>query len=179
MGLDELTSMVLDNANTVVSDRIDASPTDRVVHQGMHALASAIADCDVPWLTRVQAQAQLTSIWSDRSAEKSLLDALIAQGLVEEDVVPDGSRHGADIIAITFERIGHHLIVSDALSGVAEAAGVTAELDGRLGRVIGLGGTIDRGSSTCSPHTPGRASAATGCGPACSTSRARSAKAWT
>jgi len=146
MGLDELTWMVLDNANNIVSDRIDASPSDRLVQQAMHALASAIADGGGdPLLTRVQAQAQLAPIWSDRSAEKSLLDALIAQGLVEEDVVPDGSPHGADIIAITFERIGHHLIVSDALSDVTDAAGITAELGGRLGRVIGLGGTTDLG----------------------------------
>ncbi|TRW47426.1 ATP-binding protein [Georgenia yuyongxinii] len=146
MGLDELTTMVLHNANTIISDRIDASPSDRVVHQAMHALASAIADAGSdPWLTRARAQAQLAPIWSERSAEKSLLDALISQGLVEEDVVPDGSAHGADIIAITFERIGHHLIVSDALSGVTHKAGIAAELDGRLGRVIGLGGTIDPG----------------------------------
>lgn len=147
MGLDELARMVLDNANTIVSDRIDASPSDRVVHRAMHVLAAAIADSDDdPWLTRTKAQAQLAPIWSDRSAEKSLLDALIAQGLVEEDVVPDGSSpYGVDIIAIAFERIGHHLIVSDALSDVTDAADVSAELGGRLGRVIGLGNTIDRG----------------------------------
>lgn len=145
MGLDELTHMVLDNANNIVSDRIDASPSDRVVHQAMHALASAIADSGDPWLNRAQAQAHLTPIWSDRSAEKSLLDALIAQGLVEEDIVPNGSPRGADIIAITFERIGHHLIVSDALSDATDAGGVTAELSGRLGRIIGLGGTTDVG----------------------------------
>ncbi|MFD0690930.1 hypothetical protein [Actinomadura fibrosa] len=146
MGLGELTQMVLDNANDIVSDRIDASPSDRVVHEAMHALASAIADGGGdPLLTRTQAQAQLASIWSDRSAEKSLLDALIAQGLLEEDIVPDGTPYGADVIAITFERIGHHLIVSDALSDVTDAAGITAQLGGRLGRVIGLGGTIDLG----------------------------------
>ncbi|MEU9867834.1 hypothetical protein AB0C87_08300 [Actinomadura sp. NPDC048021] len=146
MGLGELTQMVLDNANDIVSDRIDASPSDRVVHQAMHALASAIADGGGdPLLTRTQAQAQLAPIWSDRSAEKSLLDALIAQGLLEEDIVPDGSPYGADVIAITFERVGHHLIVSDTLSDVTDAAGITAQLGGRLGRVIGLGGTIDLG----------------------------------
>lgn len=83
--------------------------------------------------------------WSDRSAEKSLLDALIAQGLIEEDVIPDDSSYGADIITITFERIGHHLIVSDALSEVTDAAGITAELGDRLGRLIGLRSTIDLG----------------------------------
>jgi hypothetical protein len=145
MGLDELTRMVLDNANTIISDRIDASPSDRVVHRAMHALAAAIADGGGDPLTRPDAQAVLTPIWSDVSAEKSLLDALIAQGLVEEDVLPDGSPYGADIVAITFERIGHHLIVSDALAGVTDADGVRAELAGRLGRLIGLGGTIDVG----------------------------------
>lgn len=145
MGLGELTRMVLDNANNIISDRIDAPHSDRVVHHAMYALASAIADGTDPWLTRTQAQAQLAPVWSDRSAEKSLLDALIAQGLVEEDARPDGSPHGADIIAITFERIGHHLIVSDALSEVTNAAGITTELGGRLGRVIGLGATIDLG----------------------------------
>lgn len=145
MGLDELTQMVLDNANHIVSDRIDASTSDRLVHQAMHTLASAIADGGERLLTRVQAQDHLAPIWSDRSAEKSLLDALIAQGLVEEDVVPDGSPYGASVIAITFERIGHHLIVSDALSEAIDAADIAAELGGRLGRVIGLDGTIDLG----------------------------------
>ncbi len=145
MGLDELTRMVLDNANDLVSDRIGASHSDRVVHRAMSALASAIADGDEPWLTRPEAQTRLVPVWPDQSAEKSLLDALIAQGLVEEDNVPDSSPYGTDIITITFERIGHHLIVSDALSEVTDAAGVATELSGRLGRIIGLGATIDRG----------------------------------
>ena len=145
MGLDELAKMVLDNANGIVSDRIDASPSDRVVHRSMNALATAIADGGGTLLARTAAQAVLTPIWSDVSAEKSLLDALIAQGLVEEDVIPDGSPFGADIIAITFERIGHHLIVSDALVGVTDADGVRDQLAGRLGNLIGLGGTIDVG----------------------------------
>lgn len=145
MGLDELARMVLDNANIIISDRIDASPSDRIVHRGMHALAAAIADEGGDPLTRAGAQAVMTPIWSDVSAEKSLLDALIAQGLIEEDVIPDGSFYGADIIAIAFERIGHHLIVSDALSSVTDATGVREQLAGRLGDLIGLGGTIDVG----------------------------------
>jgi hypothetical protein len=145
MGLDELTKIILDNANTVISDRIDASPSDRVVHRAMHALAAAIADGGGGPLARPDAQAVLTPIWYDVSSEKSLLDALIAQGLVEEDVLPDGSPYGADIIAITFERIGHHLIVSDALTGVTNADGVRAQVAGRLGNLIGIGATIDLG----------------------------------
>ncbi|MBV1859646.1 MAG: hypothetical protein KUG77_14630, partial [Nannocystaceae bacterium] len=145
MGLDELTKIVLDDANGRISDRIDASPSDRVVHRSMHALASAIADGGGGPLNRADAQSVLSPIWSDRSAEKSLLDALIAQGLVEEDVVSDGSSCGADVVAITFERIGHHLIVSDALSGATDADDVRAELGSRLGQLIGLGGTVDIG----------------------------------
>ncbi|MGH1347606.1 MAG: hypothetical protein ACRBN8_38975 [Nannocystales bacterium] len=145
MGLDELTKMVLDDANARISDRIDASPSDRVVQRSMHALATALADGGGGPLNRADAQFVLTPIWSDRSAEKSLLDALIAQGLVEEDVISDGSTYGADVVAITFERIGHHLIVSDALSGVTDADGVRAELGSRLGRLIGLGGIVDIG----------------------------------
>lgn len=145
MGLDELAKVVLDNANAIISDRIDASPSDRVVHRAMYALAAAIADKGGNPLSRVGAQAILTPIWSDLSAEKSLLDALISQGLVEEDAIPDGSPYGADIIAITFERIGHHLIVADALAGATDAAGVRDQFAGRLGRLIGLGGTIDIG----------------------------------
>lgn len=145
MGLGELTKMVLDNANDVISDRIDAPPSDRVVHQAMHALAAAIASGGGAPLTRPDVQAVLSPIWADRSAEKSLLDELIAQGLVDEDVLPDGTEFGTDIIAITFERIGHHLVVSDALKDVTDADGVRAELTGRLGGVIGLGSTIDPG----------------------------------
>lgn len=145
IGLGELTRMVLDNANTTVSNRIDASLSDQVVHHAMHALASAIADKDGGPLTRLVAQAVLNPIWSDISSEKSLLDALIAQGLVEEDAIPDGSPYGTDIITITFERIGHHLIVSDALAAASSAEDVRAELSGRLGKLVGLDGTIDVG----------------------------------
>lgn len=145
MGLGELTKMVLDNANAVISDRIDASPSDHVVHRAMHALAGAIADGGGRPLTRPAAQAVLNPIWSDMSAEKSLLDGLIAQGLVEEDAIPDGSLYCTDIIAISFERIGHHLIVSDALADANDADDVRARLSGRLGNLIGLGATVDLG----------------------------------
>jgi hypothetical protein len=145
IGLGELAKMVLDNANDGVSNRIDASTSDQVVHRAMHALAGAVADHGDAPLTRVDAQAILHPIWPDSSAEKSLLDALIAQGLVEEDVVPGSGAHGTDIITITFERIGHHLIVSDSLAQVSDADGVRAQLSGRLGELIGLGATIDVG----------------------------------
>lgn len=145
MGLGELTKMVLDHANEAVSNRVDASVSDQIVHRAMHALAGAIADQGGAPLTRLAAQAALNPIWSDNSAEKSLLDGLIAQGLVEEDVIPDSSPYGTDIITITFERISHHLIVSDALAHMNDADGVRAQLSGRLGELIGLDATIDVG----------------------------------
>jgi hypothetical protein len=111
----------------------------------MHAVAGAIADQGGSPLTRLAAQAVLNPIWSDHSAEKSLLDGLIAQGLVEEDVTPDSSPFGTDIITITFERIGHHLIVADALAHANDADGVRAQLSRRLGGLIGLDATIDVG----------------------------------
>ncbi|MGK0721422.1 hypothetical protein [Leucobacter sp. W1478] len=145
MGLGELTKMVLDHANEAVSNRIDASVSDQVVHRAMHALAGAVADQDGAPLTRLAAQAVLNPIWSDSSVEKSLLDGLIAQGLVEEDVLPDSNPFGTDIITITFERIGHHLIVSDALAHVNDSDGVRTQLSGRLGELLGLDVTIDVG----------------------------------
>jgi len=145
LGLGELTKMVLDHANEAVSDRIDASVSDQIVHRAMHVLAGAIADQGGAPLTRLVAQGVLKPIWSDSGAEKSLLDGLIAQGLIEEDVTPDSSPYGTDIITITFERIGHHLIVSDALSDVNDADGVRTQLSGRLGELIGLEATTDVG----------------------------------
>ena len=145
MGLGELTMMVLGNANATVSDRIDASPSDLVVHRAMRALAGAVADKDGGPLTRPEAQALLNPIWADISAEKSLLDGLIAQGLIEEDAIPDDTPYGTDIITITFERIGHHLIVSDALAAAKDADAVRAELSGRLGRLIGRDANTDVG----------------------------------
>lgn len=145
MGLGELTKMVLNHANETVSNRIDASVSDQIVHHAMHALAGSIADQGGAPLTRTAARELLNPIWSDKSAEKSLLDGLIAQGLVEEDVIPDSNPYGTDIITITFERIGHHLIVSDALAHVNDTNGVRAQLSGRLGKLIGLDATIDVG----------------------------------
>ncbi|MDF1487489.1 NACHT domain-containing protein [Tessaracoccus caeni] len=145
MGLGELTKMILDHANEAVSSRIDASVSDQIVHRAMHALAGAVADKGGAPLTRLAAQAVLNPIWSDNGVEKSLLDGLVAQGLVEEDVILDSGPYGTDIITVTFERIGHHLIVSDALAHVNDADGVRAQLSGRLGELIGLDATIDVG----------------------------------
>lgn len=145
MGLGELTKLVLDHANEAVSNRVDASVSDQIVHRAMHALAGAIADQGGAPLTRLAAQAVLNPIWSDSSVEKALLDGLIAQDLVEEDVIPDSSPYGTDIITIAFERIGHHLIVSDALAHVNDADGVRAQLSGRLGELIGINATVDVG----------------------------------
>lgn len=146
IGLDELARLVLDNANDAVSDRLDASPQDKIVPRAMTALAAAIADRDEPWLTRADAREVITPIWSDASAEKSLLDALIAHGLLEEDVVPDDTAFGADIVTITFERLGHHLMISDAIAGATDVPALADQLrTGRLRALVGLDGTADRG----------------------------------
>ena len=145
VGLNELTKMVLDNANHIISDHIDAPPSDQIVHQAMHSLAAATANKAGEMLSRQDAQAVLNPIWSDRSAEKSLLDCLIAQGLIEEDIQPDGSIFGMDIIAVTFERIGHHLVVSDVLKDATDADDVRAKFASSLGTLIGVEGTIDIG----------------------------------
>jgi len=145
MGLGELTSMVLYNANEAISNRVDASVSDQIVHRAMHALAGAVADQGGAPLTRLAARDLLNPIWSANNVEGSLLDGLIAQGLVEEDVIPNSTPYGTDIITITFERIGHHLIVSDALAQAQDAAGVRAQLSGRLGTLIGLNTSIDVG----------------------------------
>lgn len=146
MGIDELVPMLLNEINTRISDQLDAPRADRIVHRAMTAFADAFTAGPRPSLERTTASNLVRSVWPDHTAEGSLLEALISEGLLAEDVDPPGARDGENVVTIAFERLGHHMVIESALSGMTTANEVAEALsEGRLRQVIGLGGELDRG----------------------------------
>lgn len=119
VGLGSITALLLDAKNRDVSLRLGAPEPDRVAHQAMDAIAEAIGEGGTSTLDREEARRLTAEVWADQTVEGSLLEALISEGLLAEDYVADGTGPGLDLVAIAFERLGDHLIVSRCLNALA------------------------------------------------------------
>jgi hypothetical protein len=145
MGLPELTRLLLEAKNHTISDRLGAAEADQIVHRAMSAIALALGEGDVPWLERSTARQVVGEIWPDQTVEGSLLEALLAEGLLAEDIV-DVAGSPTNVILVAFERLGHHLVVAERIKGLATVEELRAALDGGpLRTLLGLDGPIDYG----------------------------------
>lgn len=146
MGIDELVRLLLRAANDRISDQLSAPRADRIVHQAMLAFARSVAAADKPWLDRATANTIVRGVWPDHTVEGSLLEALIAEGLLAEDVDPADETDGFTVVVAAFERLGHHLVATEAVSGLATVQDVHDALrEGNLGKLLGVNGLLDRG----------------------------------
>lgn len=146
MGIDELVRLLLDAANDRISDQVGAPRGDRIVHQAMIVFARFVGAADKPWLDRVAANAILREVWPDRTVEGSLLEALIAEGLLAEDVDPADETDAGTVVIAAFERLGHHLVAMEAISGLTSVDDLGGALrGGNLRRLLGLDAVVDRG----------------------------------
>ncbi|WP_331738469.1 hypothetical protein [Embleya sp. NBC_00896] len=118
---------------------------DRIVHRAMQAVAERLGGGTTPWIDRMAAQDLLRDIWPDRTAEKSLLEALVGEGLLAEAIDPDATGP-QDVVAMAFERLGHHLLVREATSALAGPDDVRrAFASGSLRHLLGLDDLPDPG----------------------------------
>ncbi|MFD7625016.1 hypothetical protein ACFV7Q_03025 [Streptomyces sp. NPDC059851] len=146
MGIDELAHLLLDSANERISSQLDAPRTDRIVHRAMYAFAHAIGATPTAWLTRPDASVLLRGLWPDHTAQNSLLEALIGEGLLAEDIDPLNTADGGHVVVVAFERLGHHLVVSEALRDMTTPEAVGEALQsGSLRHLIGLDSEPDAG----------------------------------
>lgn len=146
-GIGEVVELLLDNKNRRVSAQLNAPETDRLVPMAVRTLTEEMAQAGRPWLHRANAQRTLRRIWPGYTSGDSLLEALIGEGLLGEDRVIDPDTGGTvDIVAVAFERLAQHLIVTARLDTVDDIATLKAALDcGSLRALLHGQGTPDLG----------------------------------
>ncbi|MFF2438850.1 hypothetical protein ACFVU4_32640 [Streptomyces sp. NPDC058107] len=146
IGITQLVDLLLDRANTDISHRLGAPPGDSIVHAAMAAIAQALSISSARRLDRITASSLTRSIWADATAEGSLLDALISEGLLAEDVDPSQTGHRRRGVRMAFERLGQHLIVIEALADLVTYQSIgTALQEGALRELLGLDDAPDMG----------------------------------
>lgn len=146
LGLDALATLLLGQINRRISKQLGALEADQIVQQAMNAFAQALSSAGQPWLDRPQANTLMRSIWADQRAETSLLDALVGEGLLAEDTDSEATGLQRHVVAMAFERLGQHLVVSAATRALTTAADVRQALaSGSLRDLLGLNALVDPG----------------------------------
>lgn len=145
MGLPGIAELLRNTKNQRISERLDAPVRDRIVHGAISEICDALGSDGTPWLTRPRARSITTAIWPDQTAQGSLLEALVAEGLLAEDVVDVGGRP-TDVITMAFEAFGHYLLIDKLLAGIESIDALrTALASGPLHDLLGVGSRLDPG----------------------------------
>ncbi|MFI9834592.1 hypothetical protein ACIHIX_43705 [Streptomyces sp. NPDC051913] len=146
MGLDELVDSLLDQTNRRISAQLDAPVADQIVRRAMLAIAEHMGTSTRSWIDRVSAHTLLRDIWPDRSAQTSLLEALVGEGLLAEDINPAAIGPQRQVVAMAFERLGQHLVILAATSTLSSREDVRRSLvSGPLRHLLGLDALSDPG----------------------------------
>ncbi|WP_078882061.1 NACHT domain-containing protein [Streptomyces rimosus] len=146
IGLDELADLLLDQVNRRISNELNAPVTDQVVHQAMYAIAERLGSGTQPWINRASAHVLLQDIWPGRTTDRSLLEALVGEGLLAEDVDPAATGPKRNVVAMAFERLGQHLVVAAAMSDLQDREHIRQALaTGPLRQLVGLDTEPDPG----------------------------------
>ncbi|GLY99851.1 ATP-binding protein [Actinoplanes sp. NBRC 103695] len=116
MGLGELSDHLLTRKNVTISRSLGAPARDRIVQDGMAVLARRLGAETNGSLPRSEARKLLGAVWSQHTVDSSLLEALLSEGLLAEYSRPNQQSQRIDVIEMAFERLGHHLVISEQLS---------------------------------------------------------------
>ncbi|MGW0564663.1 hypothetical protein ACWDZ4_29670 [Streptomyces sp. NPDC003016] len=146
IGLDELADLLLDQINRRISNQLNAPVADQIVHQAMHAIAERLGSGTQPWIDRTSAHTLLQDIWPERTADRSLLEGLVGEGLLAEDIDSAATGPRRNVVAMAFERLGQHLVNVAAMSELSDQKQVRQALSGgSLRQLLGIDTEPDPG----------------------------------
>lgn len=146
LGIDDLVKLLLDATNSRISHQLRAPVADEIVHRAMSVMAKALGTAPRPWLDRARVNALMQDIWPGHNTEASLLEALIAEGLLAEGTDPDAAGYSRNVVAMAFERLGQHLLIVEAISALTTTDEIREELTGgSLRQFLALDSVPDAG----------------------------------
>lgn len=111
--------------NNKLADQLDFDRRLPLVRQALDAMAKAFAATKAHWLTLQDAKEVIDDLLPGRSFEHSLFRALVAEGVLIEDVrLHDDSSQ--DIVYIAYERFADHLVAKILIDRHWDSADPTA-----------------------------------------------------
>ena len=93
---------------------LDYDPNSNLVRQAFERLAERLAEYETRRLPRSEAQTIVNNLLPGRDYGRSLYAALVAEGILTEDMVPSSGGISEEVVSITYDRFADH-IISDYL----------------------------------------------------------------
>ena len=95
-------------------ESLDYGPNDNLVRQALQGLAGRLAEYETRRLPRPEAQTIVNSLLPGRDYSRSLYAALVAEGILTEDMETGSCGNPEEMVSITYDRFADH-IISDHL----------------------------------------------------------------
>jgi hypothetical protein len=113
VGISEVVRYLLNSKNTKLARTLDYHPREQLVQKALGLLIGTIAERRTDQLSWEEAKDLIDSVRPSSQRSTSLFDHMIREGLLRED---------RDIIRISFERLGEHLLAEQYLANITEGA---------------------------------------------------------
>jgi len=117
VGISEVVRYLLNSKNTKLARTLDYHPREQIVQKALGLLIGTMAERQTDQLSWEEAKDLVDSVRPSSQRSTSLFDHMIREGLLRED---------RDIIRISFERLGEHLLAEQYLANITEEALVDA-----------------------------------------------------
>ena len=129
-------------------ESLDYDPKSNLVHQALERLAERLAEYETRRLPRSEAQTIVNNLLPGRDYGRSLYAALVAEGILTEDMDPSSGELSEEVVSIAYDRFADH-IISDYLLNThldADDPEIAFSKDGGLaflGEDVKGGGKVD------------------------------------
>ena len=121
-GISVVFDLYLSAKNKRLADTLDFDPKANLVHKALDAFAKALADPGKRWLTHADAEATINALLPHRDFSRSLFRGLVDEGILVEDLVHTGSSNYQNVVYISYDRLGDHIVVKMLLDSYLHAS---------------------------------------------------------
>jgi Effector-associated domain 10 len=111
VGISEVVRYLLSSKNAKLARALDYHPREQLVQKALGVLIATMAEQRIGQLFWEEAKELIDSVRPSSQRSSSLFDQMIREGLLRED---------RDIIRISFERLGEHLLAERYLADITE-----------------------------------------------------------
>ena len=110
------------NDRLASQELLDFDAKDNLVQKALDGIAERLATGETRWLSRSDAQTLVNAFLPGRDYSRSLFSALIAEGILTEDVGWWSEDLSEEVVFITYDRFADHFICDHLLTAFLDAA---------------------------------------------------------
>ena len=102
-------------------ESLDYDPNSNLVRQALEMLAERLAEYETRRLPRSEAQTIVNNLLPGRDYGRSLYAALVAEGILTEDMDPSSGGNSEEMVSIIYDRFADHVISDHLLNAHLDA----------------------------------------------------------